>query len=167
MQIILVRHGIALELHDLPSGSSDATRPLSDKGHKRMKEIAKGLRRILDTPLEIICSSPLRRAVETAEHLALEFGVVDLREFPELAPGNRPEQVIAALAKLPKDSCVALVGHEPDISHLAGYFLSRTDPPFLHFSKGTAALIEFTAEPTPGTGRLVWHMQPAELRKLA
>ena len=58
MNIYLLRHGIAIERDD-PSSPTDADRPLTAKGLKRMRKAARGLRR-LNIPFDAVVTSPLR-----------------------------------------------------------------------------------------------------------
>jgi phosphohistidine phosphatase SixA len=45
MNLYLMRHGIAVDAGD-PSVVDDSQRPLTDKGVKRMRRVARGLRRL-------------------------------------------------------------------------------------------------------------------------
>jgi phosphohistidine phosphatase len=60
MNLYLMRHGIALPADD-PAVAVDAERPLSPKGVKRTRKIAKGMRR-LDLSFDVLLTSPLARA---------------------------------------------------------------------------------------------------------
>ena len=90
MRLYIVRHGIAVS-HGTP-GVSDEGRALTEEGIEKMRQAAKGLRS-LDFIPEVILSSPLLRARQTAEIL---LDVLDKKiEFeisPALAPsGTRQE----------------------------------------------------------------------------
>ncbi|MDW7656278.1 MAG: histidine phosphatase family protein, partial [Bacillota bacterium] len=68
MHLILVRHGIA---EDAGPGQPDADRRLTLQGKHRLSDAMPGLSRYLSGQKSIeIWSSPLSRAVETAEILA-------------------------------------------------------------------------------------------------
>ena len=63
-RLYLLRHGIAIPARPSPIEEDD--RPLTPKGKRRMKQIARGLRRLKITPDRLI-TSPLPRARQTAE----------------------------------------------------------------------------------------------------
>nr|BCX00679.1 MAG: phosphoglycerate mutase [Bacteroidota bacterium] len=56
--------------------------PLNDTGRKQAERLAE---RLAEEPIELIASSPLKRAVETARILAARHPGVPLRLYPELA----------------------------------------------------------------------------------
>lgn len=70
--LYIMRHGLAAA-RDVASVVDDAKRPLTSEGKQKMREISAGL---VQTGAEIdwIVSSPLVRAVETAEIVAEELG---------------------------------------------------------------------------------------------
>ena len=71
MNLYIIRHAIAVN-EGTDGYESDSERPLTDKGRKKMREIAKGLRN-LGVEFDLILSSPYVRARETAEILADVF----------------------------------------------------------------------------------------------
>ena len=83
MILYLVRHAIA---EDTAASGRDADRALTADGKGRMRRAVKGLR-ALDVQLDLLLTSPYRRAVETAEILAGVLGPVETRVLPELAAG--------------------------------------------------------------------------------
>jgi len=72
----------------------------------------------LGVELDLILTSPKRRALETAELLS-DLLSGETRVTPHLAepPGE------ALLAEIPQEGRVALVGHEPYLSALLGWLL--------------------------------------------
>lgn len=71
MNLYIIRHAIAAE--EDPSGD-ESQRALTDKGGKKMRQIAKGLR-VLGVEFDMILSSPYLRAKETAEILGEVFKI--------------------------------------------------------------------------------------------
>src|SRR5208282_4006322 len=93
----------------------DAKRPLTPEGKERMGEIAAGLVRA-GLEADWIVSSPLVRAVETAEIVGEALGSkppLDLCDA--LRPGGAPEALVTFLAKRSNRRRVLVVGHEPDL----------------------------------------------------
>ncbi len=167
MRALLVRHAIA----ENPAawgakGRSDLERPLTDEGRKRMRRIAATLAR-LEPELELILTSPALRAAETAAILAAHLpGDARVVEAPALAPDGRTAAALTLLRAQSAHPVVALVGHEPNLSLLAGAMLAGSERSLVVMKKGSAALFEFPGRVTAGGARLLWHLPPALLRRL-
>ena len=165
MKILIVRHARAEERRLLGLLRKDAARPLTPDGRKDMAKTAKGLKQLV-SDLRVLATSPLVRAKQTAQILAERYDT-QVTEVTELLPGADPDKLLAWLRKQPLAATVALVGHEPDLSALAGWFLTGRKESFVLFKKGAACLIDFSeGGPVPGRGRLEWLIQPGALRKL-
>lgn len=162
MEICLVRHAIAVE-RGTPEYEDDFQRPLTAQGRTRMEEAAAGLKRLF-TP-QVVLTSPLVRAAETAEILRKAYGLGKARECEALATGDH-DGVLAALEEADAGS-VILVGHEPWTSELLSYLLTGERPGMSAvFKKGAAALVRCASDPAPGNCWLEWLVQPGTLRKL-
>src|SRR5688572_2926567 len=119
--IYLVRHGIA---GDAPAGMSDADRALTPQGKHRLVRIARALRHLGVEP-DIILSSPLKRADETAHLLAAGLpGKPEVTIYQRLAPGNAPAEVLSGLRPYRGKKAVVLVGHQPGLGQLASHLLT-------------------------------------------
>src|SRR5688572_30548172 len=116
MELFLLRHADA----DTPA-SSDSARRLSEKGIEQANKVARFCEAHQLAP-ELILTSPVRRAHETAQivagHLRTELIVAQW-----LACGMRPETALAELQGHDRFSSVMIVGHEPDFSGLAAHLL--------------------------------------------
>ena len=162
MRLVIIRHAIAV-----PRGTPDVAdddRPLTKRGERRFRSAARGLVRIERRP-DVLLTSPLLRARQTAEIVAKCWGKIDPIEEPALAGGSF-EEITAALHRLPADVDVAIVGHEPDLSELVAGLLGTKDAERLTFKKGGVACVELTGVPAEG-GALLWYMPPRVLRGLA
>jgi phosphohistidine phosphatase len=162
MKILLIRHAIAVP-HGTP-GFSDDERPLTPKGEKRFRKAARGLAAIVDRP-QALLSSPLTRALQTAEIAAVTWGEVEVTVEPAFAHSNIDEQ-LDAFTGYPADALVAAVGHEPHMSALLARLIGGGEQERLEFRKGGAAMVKVTGAPHDG-GRLVWYIRPRILRALA
>lgn len=162
--LFLVRHAIAAARGD--KWPDDAERPLTHEGAARMRVAVKGLR-ALGVDVDVIVTSPLLRAVGTADLLAR--GLVEPPKIvatPALAPGSSPAAVAAALEPYGKARAVAVVGHEPGLGELAAWLIGARQP--LPFKKGGVARIDVAEWPvTARQGTLVWFATPKMLRALA
>lgn len=157
MKIILFRHGHAID----DTGSlllGDAGRYLSGKGRERTREMADRLfSRKKSRPAEI-WTSPLVRAVQTAEILAEAAALkAEVYVRDELSPGREPDAVLDLLASHAGSGPIVLVGHEPSLSTLAAMLVGERSFPSLKKSgavglswdgKGRGpAKIDFEAQP--------------------
>ncbi len=164
MDCVLFRHGIAVAREEWKG--EDAHRPLTEKGRSRTRLAAEGLGALKIKP-SLILTSPFIRAHETADvlHRTLEIKPA-ARICDELIPESPPDKMFPLLASLPQDSCVICVGHEPQLSELAGLMVFGKPVAGLAFRKAGACLIRFDDSPKAGRGRLEWWMMPSQLRSL-
>jgi len=123
--------------------------------------------RALGLELDVILTSPLPRAAETAAIVAATCGKEPApRELPALAPGA-PASVVPALRPFARRSHVMLVGHEPGLSQLASLLLTgSTDRVALDLKKGGCVAIELTKLAPPTGATLRWVLTPKQLRQL-
>lgn len=170
MKLLLIRHALAEDREKFArSGADDDQRPLSGKGRRRMHSICRGLAGFLDPPEPAaLLTSPLVRAVETAEIVQRELGGPEPEISDALEPGARPEQLLQALRTLAAgaDAVVAAVGHEPHLGSTASWFLTGHERPLLLLKKGSATLIDLGDDPEPGAGLLLWSIPPRALRQM-
>lgn len=166
MDLLVVRHGIAMDREEaLDRAIGDRDRPLTDKGRRRLERIAKGLSRRA-RGLAAIFTSPLLRAIETAEILGEAYGGTPAQRTPALLPEAEPDELIGVLAENPPESCIAVVGHEPHLSRFVTFCLAGDRAPVLELKKGGACLLRFDEEPGQSRGRLIWLAPPAILRHI-
>jgi phosphohistidine phosphatase len=163
MELYIIRHGIAVNRED-PAVKSDEERWLTDKGRERMQPVAAGFTRLVPD-LDVILSSPLRRARETAEIVAQAYDRrIEIQEVGDLKPGFDPKTLLRLLQDLPKRSQVALVGHEPDLSELAAALLSGSIEMDIIMKKGGICGISFDGKPGFGAGSLQFLLPPKVFR---
>lgn len=120
MELYLVRHAEAVEQAE---GLEDAVRWLTPRGRKQQQRAAVRLHRKKVRP-DLIITSPLTRAVQTAELLLPELG----KRTPLIADGRLAadatlEELLTLLTEQEEVDCLMLVGHEPLLSGLAAALL--------------------------------------------
>src|SRR6516225_7203164 len=159
-ELYLIRHAIAEERGE--AWPDDAKRPLTDEGISRMRKAARGLAR-LDVSIDLVLSSPLVRARQTAEIVA---AALDPRppivHIESLAPGGAYATFVADLEKHARKTRLALVGHEPGIGELAARLIGSRRA--FEFKKGAVCRIDLGEIPPAGPGELRWVMTPRILR---
>ncbi len=161
MRVLIFRHGIAED--DGPDGT-DASRRLTTEGKRKTKEAARGIARVIEDAVEVILSSPLTRAWETAGIAAKEVG----GEVEELAALGRqdPAAVIEAIAGRPEE-LVMLVGHEPMLSTLIQVLCGFGGAwGSVELKKAGCALVEVERAGVELRGRLLWLSTPKMLRMI-
>lgn len=161
MQLYVVRHGIAVP-HGTP-GVAEDQRPLTPEGEKRVKEIGRGLKQ-LDIALERIISSPLPRALRTAEILADELKARSLLETNDVLSAGQSAESIRAWLSGRGEERLMIVGHNPGLSDLVGLLVTgRSDVSVCTLRKGGIAALE--GEPGANMN-LDWLARPRLLRAL-
>ena len=113
MLLHLLRHAEAE-----PHRPDDFSRCLTEKGFKQARRVGCFMKEQCLRP-EIILTSPVVRARETAEIVAKLLGKPPLTEVPWAACGMNPEAALAELSAYAKLDSVMIVGHEPDLSSLS------------------------------------------------
>jgi phosphohistidine phosphatase len=166
MQLLIVRHAIAEDRDEFArTGRADDERPLTRGGKRRMARGAKGLRRTLPG-IDLLATSPLTRAAQTAALLADEYGELALAALEELRPTARYKDFLRWLRAQTEHEVIAAVGHEPHLSGLATLLLTGKSEPVLELKKGAACLLEFDEDVGPGKATLRWALTPGQLRRL-
>ena len=165
MLLLVIRHGIAVEPRS-EDPETDAMRELTKEGREKMRLGAKGLRREIDAP-DVLASSPLVRARQTAEIVADAYGGLDVVIADELTPSRPPAALARWLTRQREHERVAVVGHEPHLSSVVSWLLTGSDHPLLHLKKGAACLLEFTSDIGAGRAALLWALRPGQMRALA
>jgi phosphohistidine phosphatase len=124
MNLYIIRHAIAVD-EGTPEYEDDSQRPLTDKGKKKMRQIAKGLR-TLGVDFDLILSSPYVRAEETAEILMDVFKIKgDVAFSDNLIPMGDPDLLISEMNEKYNVNSVVLVGHEPFLTALVSLLVSE------------------------------------------
>ncbi len=133
MNIYLIRHAIA---EDETADKEDSQRALTDKGAKKMRQIAKGLRK-LGVEFDIILSSPYLRAKETAEILGDVFKIKKQIAYTDnLMPTGDPDLLITEINEKYTEDAIALVGHEPYLTRLVSLLSAQAAPLEITLKKG-------------------------------
>ena len=113
MNCVLIRHGIEVDREEWDGPDSD--RPLTERGTKRVSQVAAGLKWLEVQPTYIF-SSPLVRALETADILQASMSIPSaIKRVDELLPDANPERLLALFRDLPPECCALCVGHEPHL----------------------------------------------------
>lgn len=159
MNLYLIRHAIAEE--ESPSGE-DSQRELTDKGAKKMRIIAKGLR-TLGVEFDLILSSPYIRAVQTAEILSEVFKKKKFVLSDHLMPAGDMDLLIAEINEKYTVDSLAVVGHEPYLSTLVSLLTAGGAPVEMTFKKGGVCYLSTDDLHHTHKATLEWLLTPGVL----
>lgn len=153
LQLHLLRHAHAGDA--MKWNGPDSDRPLSEKG--RLQAVRLGLF-LADTGFlpDLIMSSPLARALETARLVATPLGL-PIVVTNALAEPLDLESLGRLLAGAGNPRRPLLVGHDPDFSELAAQLVGVAELPL---RKGTLLRIDTRRSLDAGSGLLRWLLPP-------
>jgi len=166
MELYVIRHAIAEALGQR-NDFSDEKRSLTEEGRSRMREAARGLKK-LGVDVELLLTSPLVRAVETAEIVASAIGLgkKEIRQTARLAPGTALDEVLSELKSHAGAESIALVGHQPDLGILISSII-QSAAPSIQLKKGGACCVNVIETVPALRGDLVWLLTPRQLRLIS
>jgi phosphohistidine phosphatase len=165
VNLVVVRHDLAGTRDPSAGPKAELERPLTHEGRRRAARAAQGLAKLIEKA-DVLASSPLRRALETARPIADELGGLEIVETEALSPGAKPAAFAEFLRGCGKVDTVVVVGHEPHLSELVSWLVTGLSTPWLELGKGGACRIELPARIAPGQGKLDWLLRPGQLRRL-
>jgi phosphohistidine phosphatase len=166
MDLFVLRHAIAVE-RGTPGFKDDSQRPLTEKGEKKMKQIAEGML-ALELSFDIILSSPFVRAKQTAGIVADVFRAKKKLEFtPHLGVGGDPKRLIGLInAKHGSDSSILLVGHEPYLSNLISILIAGSNDLSITMKKGGLSKLIVATLCYGRCASLEWLLMPWQLTRI-
>ena len=163
MDLFILRHAIAEDKGGFGS-RPDSDRPLTEKGARKMRRVAKVLRK-MGLSFDLILSSPFRRAKETAEIVADEFDCLDvLMLSSHLSVGGDPALFIREINLEHKNAgSILLVGHEPYLSGLISILVSGQPDLSITMKKGGICKLTVDKLSLKRCAILEWLMPPAQI----
>lgn len=156
MELYLMRHGIAFEQYEWKG--NDASRPLTEEGWEKTREVLKAILKKGSFQPEEIWSSPLVRAQQTAQ-IASELLKLKVRTCDALACGASVRKLQKYFEEEKLGDSTLLVGHEPDLGEILGDLagLNGSQP----FKKAGIALLK--GDFYSGKMNLKYHFAPKDL----
>lgn len=159
-EIYLIRHGIAAERTEY---INDAERPLTARGRQKTQQVAQRLQQI-GVQFELILTSPLVRARQTAEILQEAKLSCKIEEFKPLSPAGNLQDWVNWWSDSrynKSESRLALVGHQPNLGNWAEILVWGTSQSKLAVKKAgvVGVMLSQTAEPI-GRGELFLLIPP-------
>ena len=141
----------------------DEKRALDETGVEQCGYVGRALS-ALDAQVDVILSSPLKRAVQTASLVGNEMGHEGKLQLED---GLRPTASFAdfrkMLDKYAKHEAIMVVGHNPNLSEFLGRSISETGcEATVELKKGAVARVEMNRN----AASLMWCLTPKILRTL-
>ena len=156
MNLYLIRHGKAEPRRE---GLADEDRGLTKEGKRELVTLVGGLA-ALQVSLNLVLTSPWRRAVETAQRMSF-LGDPEIRETTLLAMAPSTE----LLTEIGRGT-VALVGHQPWMSMLLSWLVTGSQDKAANFPVKKGQVAHLRGEPLPGQTELLALLPPRVFRRL-
>jgi phosphohistidine phosphatase len=163
MRLYVIRHADAVRVGG--TVRADAERTLSERGVRDAARLASFLGR-MEPELGALLTSPLRRAVQTAEAIGRAGGYgIRPRTTESLAPGFRPRALLQEVLALGAVPAVALVGHQPDLATFVSFLTTDTLHAAIHFPPASLAMVTVSGAPDHTQCSLSWLVPPDLLER--
>jgi phosphohistidine phosphatase len=161
MIIYFLRHASAGEPFANPK--KDEKRALDKDGIEQCGYVGRALAAI-ETQVDVIISSPLKRATQTASLVGNEMGYEGkLQIEPSLRPGAGFADFRKMLEKYAQQESIMVVGHNPNLSQFLGTAISESGcEASVELKKGAVARVDMRRS----SGTLQWCLTPKALRIL-
>ena len=161
MIIYFLRHASAGE--NLANPRKDEKRALDKEGIEQCGYVGRALA-ALEAQVDVIVSSPLKRATQTASLVGNEMGYEGKLQ---IETGLRPEATFSDFRKLvvkyARQEAIMVVGHNPNLSQFLGAIISDSGcEASVELKKGAVAKVEMRRS----TGTLQWCLTPKLVRAL-
>jgi len=161
MIIYFLRHASAGE--HLANPKKDEKRALDKEGIEQCGYVGRALA-ALEAQVDVIVSSPLKRATQTASLVGNEMGYEGKLQ---IETGLRPQATFSDFRKLvekyARQEAIMVVGHNPNLSQFLGAIISDSGcEASVELKKGAVAKVEMRRS----TGTLQWCLTPKLVRAL-
>jgi len=161
MIVYFLRHGNAGERRANPV--QDEKRPLDKEGIEQCRYVGR-LLSSLDTHVDLILSSPLKRATQSASMVGNEIAYeLQIELTPALRPGASYEAFRQLLHSLSGLEAVMVVGHNPNLSRFLSLLVSGgLSNGVTEMKKGSVARVEMG----PKRSVLNWLVTPRLIKSV-
>jgi phosphohistidine phosphatase len=160
MNLYLMRHASAGLARENPV--LDAKRALIKEGKEQCVLMAR-LLSALKVQVDVIVSSPLKRALQTAQFVGTELGYEAKVEIsPALEPDADYADFLQMLASYAEYEGVLAVGHNPNIFQFLGRLVTSNGGAAIRMRKGSVARVDLDRHPP----LLQWLIDPRSARAI-
>jgi phosphohistidine phosphatase len=161
MIIYFLRHASAGE--SLINPKKDEKRALDKEGIEQCGYVGRAMAAI-EAQVDVIISSPLKRATQTASLVGNEMGYEGKLQIENaLRPGAAFSDFKRMLEKYSRQESIVVVGHNPNLSQFLGMVISESGcEASIDLKKGAVARVDMRRN----SGTLLWCFTPKALRTL-
>jgi phosphohistidine phosphatase len=160
MNLYVLRHASAGTRRANPV--LDKKRPLDKEGKQQCLQVGR-LLSAQRVQFDLVVSSPLKRALQSASLVSTETGYEGgIRLSEALSPAATVAQFRQMLLELEGLETVLVVGHNPNLELFLSSLVSPDGKASLRLRKGSIARVELTRR----QGTLAWLLDPRTLRAL-
>jgi len=153
VDLYILRHGKA---EPCDCGAKDAERKLTGKGREEITLVAQWMAS-RGIKFNLIATSPLKRAYETAGIIAASRGVKNrITVWDTLAPGGAIDDICHEISRCEETATVLIVGHEPTCSQLTSRIIFGSESAGIVMSKGGLVKIRNYSFQRRPSGELQW-----------
>lgn len=161
MDLFILRHG---EAEPRSAGIVDVDRALTSHGREEIRWIA-AWASSAGYAFDLIATSPLKRAEETAKIVAAASGDRKKVEvWPSLAPEGDRNALVEEIGRHGGIESLLIVGHEPLLSTFMSQVIAGDDRASILLAKGGMARIKNVTISKDLTGDLHWLITPRQVR---
>ncbi len=159
LQVLLIRHATAETLPSQP----DKSRALTETGKADMQQYVGTVKNFVDK-IDCLASSPLLRAVQTADIVHQTYSMATRNILPSLADGQLATILTYLQENAGKYKTIALVGHEPSLGELSTWLLTAQAGNWMPLKKGGMCLLNFNTAIEAGHATISWLLTPKIMR---
>jgi phosphohistidine phosphatase len=161
MNLYLMRHAIAAEADE---NTEDHQRPLTEKGRKKLRKIARNIEK-LDLKFDLILTSPAMRARQTADIVAdaLNIKQKNVIETENLSPLGFADKLVEEINAHEALENLLVVGHEPFLSQFIGMLLAGDASLNIDMKKAGLCKLSMEQLVYGRCATLEWLLTPAQM----
>lgn len=160
MNLYILRHASAGTRRASPA--ADEKRPLDKEGKQQCLLVGRYLS-ALRIQFDLIVSSPLKRALQTASLVGTEVAYdAKIHVSEAISPAGSLSGFQELLRQLSRYENVLVVGHNPNLPQFLGSLICSPGRANIRLRKGAVARVEYTRRP----GQLLWSIEPRMLRQI-
>ena len=165
MDLFILRHGEAGKRS--ASRGHDSKRPLTATGENEIIDIADSFK-IIGIDFDVILTSPLKRAQQTADLVARQFKAQKkVRQVKELSPEGSKSDLYRMLSSFKEETSLLIVGHNPYLSEMISEMVTDGKYGRIDVKKGGVAKIRVTNSTPKFKGELRWLITPRLLKLIS
>jgi phosphohistidine phosphatase len=162
MDIYIVRHGVAADLDN--EITEEGFRYLTIHGRNHCRIVAQKLKD-MKVKFDVMISSPLVRAVQTAEVFAsvLKYDA-EIKTAIELIGGNSYNRFIQLLKRNSHHDTIGIFGHTPDVNSFALNLVKSDHCKDLQLNFKNASVCKINYDPASETGTFKWFLNSENMK---